>query len=129
MKFDTLEHMPSGETERMSYIARQRELVMRRETENADGRAKLALDWIERPYQPESNDRASVAAREISSRIGIDAEMAFRVLLCAEDVARQWHAESDNRFRLLDVSFDASRIIGLGCSAVYEIMQAYADLS
>ena len=92
MKFEILEHMPSDEAERMSFIKRQSELVMRRERENAEGRTKLALDWIGRQYQPESNDRASVAAQKISSRIGADAETVFRVLLCAIDVDQHWHA-------------------------------------
>ena len=129
MKFDTLVHMPSDEAERLSYIVRQRGLVTKREAETADGRAKLALDWIERRYQFEPNDRTSMAARKISNLIGADEETVFRVLLCAEDVDQHWHAENDNRFRVLDVSFDVSRIIGMGCNAVYEIIQAYAELT
>ena len=99
---------------------------MRREAENADGRAKLALDWIERQYQSESSDRVSVAARRISSRIGADAETAFQILLCAKEVARQWHTESDNRFRLLDLAFDVSRLLCTGFNTVHAVL-AEAD--
>ena len=122
MKFDTLERMPNGEAERVTYIARQSGLVMRREAENADGRPKLALDWIERPYQSDSGNLVSVIARKISSRIGIDAETAFRILLCAKEVARKWHTKSDNRFRLLDLAFDVSRLLCTGFNTVHAVL-------
>lgn len=123
MKRGSLERMATNRSKNINRIALQREKVMKREAENADGRPSLDLDWIERQYRLESEEALAHEAHEISSRIGVDAEKVYYILLCAIDVAQHWQKDQDNRFRTFDVSFDVSRLLGTGFNTVYEVLR------
>lgn len=123
MKCGNLECMVTGRSRNVNRIVLRREEVMKREAENSDGRPCLDLDWIERQYRFESGEALAHEAHEISSRIGVDTEQVYCILLCAIDVAQHWQKDQDNRFRTFDVSFDVSRLLGTGFNTVYEVLR------
>ena len=137
MNFDILEHAPLNEAEWLEYVTHRRKILMEREKEDVGSRDRLSLDWVERKYQPrvcnsENNfakrDAFSVAS-EISQRIGVDGETAFQIILCANDIALHWFSSNtDNRFRILDLAFEASRLLGVGFDTVYNVLLEENDL-
>ena len=118
-----LPHMPQNEPDRTDFITQMRNGIAERAAEDSLVRPGLSLEWVAFPFPPLRDSEASRAACKSNMLLGVDTETAYRMILCAEDVAQKWYAEaSGNPFLILDIAYEVSRLLSVSFDCTYAVL-------